>query len=249
MAASCPRRKIEWINSAQDYHSSSFPIPETGALRVILGAMETVAVSLPDTTIVLPNVSWETYEKLTDDLADTAAPRLTYEQGLLEILSPTMEHEEFNRTTNLIVEIVAAELDVRIDILGSTTFKRQDVARGFEPDSCFYVASAERVRGKKRLDLSIDPPPDLIIEIDITSSSIAKMPLFASMGVPEVWRYDGSSLRISKLRGSEYVSSDKSLAFPILTSRVLEDFLTKSQEWEDHPRLVRFIRDWVAANR
>src|SRR3990172_2765201 len=141
MAASCPRRKIEWINSAEDYQSS-FPLPETGALRGILGAMETVAVSLPDTTIVLPNVSWETYEKLTDDLADTAAPRLTYEQGLLEILSPTMEHEEFNRTTNLIVEIVAAELDVRIDILGSTTFKRQDVARGFEPDSCFYVASA-----------------------------------------------------------------------------------------------------------
>lgn len=211
--------------------------------------MATVAVSLPDTTIVLPNVSWETYEKLTDDLADTAAPRLTYDQGFLEILSPTLEHEEFNRTTNLIVEIVAVELNVRIQVLGSTTFRRKDLKRGFEPDSCFYVASAERIRGKKRLDLSVDPPPDLVIEIDITSSSIPRMPIYAHFEVPEVWRYDGSSLRISKLQGEKYEAIDVSLAFPILTSRVLEDFFTKSQEWEDRPRLVRAIREWVTENR
>jgi Uma2 family endonuclease len=202
-----------------------------------------------DPQVVLPNVSWETYERLLEDLADCSAPRLTYDRRRLEILSPTPEHEDFNRTLNLIVEIAAAELDVNIRILGSSTFKRKDLKRGFEPDSCFYVRALDRIRGKKRLDLSVDPPPDLVIEIEITSSSIPRMPIFAQFGVPELWRYDGSSLRMFELEGDEYASIDRSLAFPILTPRVLEDFLAKSQEWEDHPRLVRFIRDWVSSNR
>jgi Uma2 family endonuclease len=212
-------------------------------------ATTTTTPDVANQQVVLSNVSWETYEMLLEDLAGRSAPRLTYDRGQLEIMSPTPEHERLNRRINLIVDIVAAELDIRVDVLGSTTFRRQDIDRGFEPGSCFYVAKADRVRGKKRLDLGKDPAPDLVIEIDITSSSIPKMPIFAHFGVPEVWQYDGSSLRMSKLEGSEYVSIDRSLAFPIITSRVLEDFLAKSQEWEDHPRLVRFIRDWVAANR
>lgn len=199
--------------------------------------------------VVLSNVSWETYGRLLEDLAGRSAPRLTYDRGQLEIMSPTPEHERLNRRINLIVEIVAAEINIRVDVLGSTTFRREDIDRGFEPDSCFYVAKADRVRGKKRIDLDKDPAPDLVIEIDITSSSIPKMPILAHFGVPEVWQCDGSSLRMSKLEESEYVSIDRSLAFPILTPSVLEDFLAKSQEWEDHPRLVRFIRDWVTANR
>ena len=212
-------------------------------------ATTTTTPDVANQQVVLSNVSWETYEMLLEDLEGRSAPRLTYDRGQLEIMSPTPEHERLNRRINLIVDIVAAELDIRVDVLGSTTFRREDIDRGFEPDSCFYVAKADRVRGKKRIDLGKDPAPDLVIEIDITSSSIPKMPIFAHFGVPEVWQYDGSSLRMSKLEGNEYVSIDRSLAFPIITSRVLEDFLAKSQEWEDHPRLVRFIRDWVTANR
>lgn len=212
-------------------------------------ATTTTTPDVANQQVVLSNVSWESYEMLLEDLEGRSAPRLTYDRGQLEIMSPTPEHERLNRRINLIVDIVAAELDIRVDVLGSTTFRREDIDRGFEPDSCFYVAKADRVRGKKRIDLSKDPAPDLVIEIDITSSSIPKMPIFAHFGVPEVWQYDGSSLRMSKLEGNEYVSIDRSLAFPIITSRVLEDFLAKSQEWEDHPRLVRFIRDWVTANR
>lgn len=198
-----------------------------------------------DPRVVLRNVSWETYERLLADLADSSAPRLTYDRGDLEIMSPTPEHERLNRTIHLIVEIVAAELDMRVQFLGSTTFRREDRDRGFEPDSCFYVANAERIRGKKRLDLSVDPAPDLVLEIDVTSSSVPKLPIYADFGVLEVWRYDGSSLRILRLHQGEYVQSEASLAFPILTVRVLEDFLAKSQEWEDHPRLVKAIQDWV----
>jgi len=211
-------------------------------------ATTTTAV-FADPEVVLSNVSWETYEGLLEDLSDCSVPHLTYDRGVLSIMSPTNEHEEYNRALNLIVEIVAAELEVRVRVLGSSTFKRKDLERGFEPDSCFYVASAKRIRGKKRLDLAIDPPPDLIIEIDITTSSVPKMPIFALFGVPEVWQYDGRSLRMSKLQGDEYTSIDRSLSFPLLTPRLLEDFLAKSEKWEDRPRLVRFIRDWVAANR
>lgn len=206
--------------------------------------MATAVVS-SDPRVVLWNVSWETYERLLADLADSSAPRLTYDRGVLEIMSPTPEHEELNRTIHLIVEIVAAELNLRARFLGSTTFKREDRDRGFEPDSCFYVTNAERIRGKKRIDLSVDPAPDLVIEIDITSSSVPKLPIFADFGVLEVWRYDGSTLRILKLHQGEYVASETSLAFPILTVRVLEDFLAKSQEWQDHPRLVKAIQDWL----
>ena len=209
----------------------------------------TTTVIHADPQVVLRNVSWETYEKLLEDLSDCSVPHLTYDRGVLEIMNPTPEHEGFNNALNLIVQIVAAEIDVNVRALGSSTFKRKDVERGFEPDSCFYVKSAERIRGKKRLDLAIDPPPDVVIEIDITSSSIPRMPIFAQFGVPELWQYDGSSLRMSKLQGDEYTGIDRSLAFPILTPRVLEDFVAKSEEWEDHPRLVKFIRDWVAANR
>jgi Uma2 family endonuclease len=209
----------------------------------------TTTVIYADPQVVLRNVSWETYEKLLEDLSDCSVPHLTYDRGVLEIMNPTPEHEGFNNALNLIVQIVAAEIDVNVRALGSSTFKRKDVERGFEPDSCFYAKSAERIRGKKRLDLAIDPPTDLIIEIDITSSSIPRMPIFAQFGVPELWQYDGSSLRMSKLQGDEYTGIDRSLAFPILTPRVLEDFVAKSEEWEDHPRLVKFIRDWVAANR
>jgi Uma2 family endonuclease len=209
----------------------------------------TTKVIYAEPQVVLRNVSWETYERLLEDLSDSSVPHLTYDQGLLEIMSPTQEHEELNRTLNSIVEAVAVELDVRIRLLGSSTFKRRDLKRGFEPDSCFYVKNADRIRGKKRLEMSIDPPPDLVIEIDITTSSIPRMPIFARFGVPELWRYDGSSLRMFELDEEEYKNIDRSLAFPILTPRVLEDFLAKSQEWEDHPRLVRFVRDWVSSNR
>jgi Uma2 family endonuclease len=213
--------------------------------------MATAAVlRLPaDPQVILHGVSWETYERLLEDLSDCSAPRLTYDQGELEIMSPTNEHEEYNRALNLIVEIVAAELEIRTRVLGSSTFKRKDLKQGFEPDSCFYVASAQRIRGKKRLDLAVDPPPDLVVEIDITSSSIPRKPIFAQFRVPEVWQYDGRTIRMSKLEGEVYVSLDRSLAFPILTPGVLADFLSKCQKWEDRPRFIRFIRDWVAANR
>ena len=136
-------------------------------------------------------------QKLALYVGDGAAPRLTYDRGTLGIMSPSSEHERYNRAVAQIVEELAAELDVDMDSLGSTTFRREDIDRGFEPDSCLYVRNAPRVRGKKRIDLAADPPPDLVIEIDITSPSLNKFPVLAHVGVPEVWRFDGERLASS----------------------------------------------------
>lgn len=109
-----------------------------------------------DPVVVLTNIRWQTYESLMEDLSDSRASRLTFDRGALEIRRPTPEHEELHRTMSLIVEIVAGELGIHVRNLGSSTFKRAELDRGFEPDSCFYVASAKQIRGKKRIDLAVE---------------------------------------------------------------------------------------------
>src|SRR5438045_4955835 len=151
-------------------------------------------LSTPNQRVVMDDISWETYEQLLADFAESSGYRLSYDGGTLEIMSPLEEHEESNRTLNLLVEAVAEEREIEIRNLGSTTFKRQDLGKGFEADSCFYIQNFERVRGKRRIDLLTDPPPDLVIEIDVTSPSLPKLPIFAQLGIPEVWRYDGQRL-------------------------------------------------------
>ena len=137
--------------------------------------METVK-SRAEQRVLLRNISWETYERLLEERGDNSAPRFTYDRGELEIMSPSPEHEALNRSIALLVEFLAAELGIDVYDLGSTTFRREDLERGFEPDSCFYIENEERVRGKTRKDLSVDPPPDLVIEIDITSLPSASSP-------------------------------------------------------------------------
>jgi Uma2 family endonuclease len=201
-------------------------------------------LSPPEQRVTLHNVSWETYVRLLADLQDSSAPRMTYDRGTLEIMSPSSEHERYNRTVAQIVEELAVELDVNIDSLGSTTFRREDIDRGFEPDSCFYIRNVSHARGKKRIDLSTDPPPDLVIEIDITSPSLDKFPIFAKVGVPEVWRFDGSKLAVYELAGGEYVERDASVAFPAVTAADITGFI-KESETMARPEWVRKLRAWA----
>jgi Uma2 family endonuclease len=198
--------------------------------------------------VILENVTWLTYERLLADLVGSCALRLTYDRGVLEITRPTLEHERLNRTLAQLVEVVAEELEIEIENLGSSTFRREDLERGFEPDSCFYVRNVEAVRGKRRLDLTKDPPPDLVIEIEITSHSINKMSIYAQMGVPEVWRYDGKTLQIDVLEKAAYLSSDSSLAFPILTVEAVADFLERSGT-STRLTFLKSLRDWVRQQR
>lgn len=201
-------------------------------------------LSPPEQRIILRNVSWETYERLLADNAESSNPRFTYDRRVLEIMSPSSEHEEMSHMLTLFVNVVAEELGIDVRGFGSTTFRREDLARGFEPDSCFYIQSVERISGRTKLDLAIDPPPDLVIEIDLTSPSLDKFPIYAQVGVPEVWRYDVTELRIFHLENEVYVERGESAALPHLTSRVLSRFVEDSKSIR-RTAWLRSVRDWV----
>ncbi len=184
---------------------------------------------LAEQRVTLRSVSWETYERLLADLASQSSTRLTYDQGTLEIMSPLFEHEKLNRRIALLIEIIAEEMSLEIEDSGSTTFSPEDLARGFEPDSSFYIQNEATVRGKENIDLSTDPPPDLIVEIDITSGSLNKLPIYAQLGVAEVWRHDGQKLTIYKLVGEQFIETDNSLAFPMVDSAGISDLIEQSK--------------------
>ena len=196
--------------------------------------------------VIVQNVSWATYEKLLADLANQSSTRLTYDRGTLEIMSPLPEHERYNRILALLIEMLADAMGIDVEDLGSTTFRRADLARGFEPDSCFYVQHEADIRGKAVIDLAVDPPPDLVIEVDITSGSLNKFPLYAQIGVPEIWHCDGEQVRIHTLVAGGYVESATSRALPLFTSTALSEFLHQGTTM---PRtaLLRAFRTWMRA--
>ena len=209
--------------------------------------METVEIPSEQRT-VLHNISWETYEHLLADHRDRSSPRFAYDQGVLEIMVVSSRHERPNRLISLLVELVAEEMELDLVNLGSTTFRREDLQRGFEPDTCFYVQNEDRVRGKVEIDSEVDPPPDLVIEVDITSPSLDRFPIYAHFGVPEVWRYDGERVVVYELRNTEYVEVANSLALPwftsgILTRLVAQGLTMRRTSW------ARKVREWARSSR
>ena len=194
--------------------------------------------------LVLHGVSWETYERLVDDFQESHAAHFAYDRGVLEIMVLSAEHERPNRTIALLVEEVALEMGIDVDNVGSHTFMREDLARGFEPDTCFYIQNADRVSGKARIDLAVDPPPDLVIEIDIAHPSLDKLPLYAAAGVPEVWRYADNGGTIYRLAGDAYHRQEASLVLPGLTSQLLSQFMQDSTAMK-RTVWVRRVREWA----
>jgi Uma2 family endonuclease len=208
--------------------------------------METVKIPSEQRT-VLHNISWETYEHLLADHRDRSSPRFAYDRGVLEIMVVSSRHERPNRLISLLVELVAEEMELDLVNLGSTTFRHEDLQRGFEPDTCFYVQNEERVRGKVEIDSEVDPPPDLVIEVDITSPSLDRFPIYAHFGVPEVWRYDGERIVVYELRNMEYVEVANSLALPwftsdILTRLVAQGLTMRRTSW------ARKVREWARSS-
>jgi Uma2 family endonuclease len=194
--------------------------------------------------VILHNVSWETYARLLAESADSSAPRFTYDRGELEIMSPSPEHERVNRRLAQLVLALTEEMGVEVEDLGSTTFRREDLERGFEMDSCSYIENVGLIYGKDRVDLSVDPPPDLVIEVDIAIPSISKLPIYARMGVREVWRYDGERLTMWRLEGSRYTEIAESLALPTLTDAVASDFVERSKTMKRMAWLMA-VREWA----
>ncbi|NJK75413.1 MAG: Uma2 family endonuclease [Microcoleus sp. SU_5_6] len=199
-------------------------------------------LSPPEQIVELSGISWQTYETLLAEIGDRPI-RLTYNRGNLKIMAPSPEHERFKEVMGRFVETLAEELEVKIEPLGSTTFKRPEFL-GAEPDKCFYIQNISAIKGKKRIDMRQDPPPDLVVEIDITSRSQSSLQIYADLGVPEVWIYNGSWLKINRLENREYVECDRSLAFPSVAVLEIVRFLEQA-ETMDYLELVKAFRNWV----
>lgn len=175
--------------------------------------------------VVMRNVSWETYERLLEDHISCSAPRFTYDRGVLEVISPSPEHEWYNRLISDLAKLLAREMRIDLLELGSTTFKNDPRRQGFEPDTCFYISHIRQMRGKKRMDTATDPPPDIVVEIVVTHPVVGKFPLYAELGIPEVWTYDGENLVIHQLRDREYAKISASSVLPGLNAHQLGEFL------------------------
>jgi Uma2 family endonuclease len=204
----------------------------------------TTAIALPANIAILQNIHWNTYQNLVRDLESQPGTRLTYDRGTLEIMMPLPPHERNKRLLGRFVEVITEELGIEICSLGSTTWSREDLKKGLEPDECYYIQNELAVRGKDTIELTIDPPPDLAIEVDSTSSSMNRMGIYAALGVPEVWRFDRQILTILNLVEGEYQPCQVSLALPMFNDAVLVRFLELSQTMGE-TSLIRHVRQWV----
>lgn len=195
--------------------------------------------------MVLHDVSWETYEALLRDHEDRSVPHFTYDRGTLEIMSPLPVHERYKRWISQVITEVTERSSIDASDLGSTTFTRPELQRGFEADTCFYIQHEAAIRGKDRIDLRIDPPPDLAVEIDITHSTIDKLGVYGPMGVPELWRYNGERLEMLALGPDGYIAVPRSVALPMLEASALTALLAEGHGLSD-TGWVRHVRAWCA---
>jgi len=203
-----------------------------------------LARSLSNNVTILRGIHWDTYQNLVRDLESQAAIRLTFDDGILEIMMPLPPHERYKKLLGRFVEVMTEELGIEIRSLGSTTWSREDLRKGLEPDECYYVQNELVVRGKDDIDLEFLPPPDLAIEVDSTTSSMNRMEIYAALGVPEVWRFDMEVLTIWCLVDGVYQSREVSLVLPMFSSVVLMDFLGLSLTMGE-TSLMRHVRLWV----
>src|SRR5215203_1437045 len=220
----------------------------TGKTRVSSASVASPPRLVPDKRVVLPCVSWETYERLLADDEERRVPRMTYDQGVLELVTPSKPHEVDAATITRIVDIVAAVLGIPIQSTASTTFRRQDLERAFEADASFYIQNEPRVRNRREVDLTVDPPPDVVLEMEMSRSALDKLPLFASMGIPEVWRCDGQRVSIFILDQDGYRESSSSQSLPVLTSEDLTRFLAESRTMLS-PDWFQAVSNWARERR
>jgi len=166
----------------------------------------------PGHRVLFHEVSWSEFEAILAELGEHRRTRVAYRDRTLEIRMPLPEHEKPKIIIGDLLKILLDELEINWEPFGSTTFKRQDMMAGIEPDDCFYIQNSARMVGKERLDLTVDPPPDLAIEIDVTSKT--QLSVYEVLGVPEIWRYENHKLQVYVLQSGTYVESAISPTFP-----------------------------------
>ena len=225
------------MRTVRVYPITNYQLPITNFQLVTL-QLRQISVP-PGHRVLFHDVSWQEFEAILAELGEARATRIAYSQGTLEIRMPLPEHEVNKEIIGDMVKILMEELEIDRQCFGSTTFKRKDMAQGIEPDQCFYIQNHQVMRGKRRLDLTVDPPPDLAIEIDVTSKT--QLEAYEILQVPERWRYETNQLQINLLQEGKYVASPSSPIFsglPII--ELISEFVVQSLTLGRSPTLREF---------
>jgi len=200
----------------------------------------------PGQRVSATGVPWAVYTRLAD-VRDEKRPgvKIIYDRGRIELMSPKIQHEQPHFRLGMVVMVLAEELEMELRNAGAMTLRRERVEQGLEADESFYIAHFAEVKGVDNIDLTVHPPPDIVIEIDLTSSSVGKEQIYGPMGVPELWRHDDDEVAIRHLRpDGTYQSALRSLTFPRVSAADLTRLLVDSRD-EGELAFVRRCRAWA----
>ncbi len=176
-------------------------------------------------TLIMYGVDWEEYEEVLARIDNSPACRISYNNGTLKIMSPRADHEYPKDVVLKLITVYADEMELMLESYGSTTYRRRPKAKGVEPDTSFYVQNASQMIGKTEIDLEQNPPPDVVVEVDMTNESLDKLEIYAALGVPEIWRYDGLDFHILTLSQNQYSETENSVALPKISAVILTEYL------------------------
>jgi Uma2 family endonuclease len=199
---------------------------------------------LAETRTLLTNISWQTFKTMLAEMGSQRKNRIAYDLGTVEIMTPLMPHENSNRLLEVFIGVMCEELGLEIKRTGSLTLTREDLERGGEPDSSYYIQNESLVRNKENIDLATDPPPDLVLEVEYSRSAINKLNIYAFMSIPEVWRFNGSVLLIYTLSDDRYIQVEISPTFNPIPVREIPRFLQQAKTTGENAT-TRDFRTWV----
>ena len=206
--------------------------------------LKEMALAAINQKLILQGVGWDFYEEILKEFEDSNALHFAYDDGFLEVEVPTLKHEKPKGLLADLVKFICLELQIDYVDAGQTTFRKKSKAKGVEPDTGFYIQNESKVRGLLEIDLQKDPPPDLVIEVDVTSPSLDKMPIYAALGVPEVWLYKGERVEFYRLESEEYREIENSIALPILSGKQATEFLLAGLS-EGSSKWFQMVIDWA----
>ncbi len=198
--------------------------------------------------LLLSDVSWDEYEELIEEIGEKRNLRISYDSGSLEIMTASLEHAGCASLFTFLIAVLTEELDLEFLSIGSTTLKLKRALKGKEPDDSFYIGDLTRILGKKRLNLEFDSPPDLVVEVDLANPTFDKLAIYAGLGVPEAWRFDGQQIEFYRLAGKRYQRVSASALFPFLPPSVVADHL-RIGDIQSINAMSRAFRDWVRAHK
>lgn len=195
--------------------------------------------------VTFGNTTWNDYETLIEEVGEASHLRISYTGGNLKVMTLSSLHENYSALVQTLITHLSFRKRIKVLCYKSATMKVTKELKGVEPDGCFYIQSADKLPNKLRIDFSQDPMPDIILEIDIYHDSKSKFEIYSAFGVKELWRYDGENFEIYELKkNGNYKEIKQSKSLPILTAKVLSDFLNKSSEKDQYEILLDF-EEWL----